>query len=579
MSNNTSPESSHTHIQTSTKKGVQLLITQCIELGLKHVVISPGSRNAPLIIAFNQHPQIRTIVIPDERSAAFYALGMAQQLNEPVGILCTSGSAPLNYYPAIAEAYYQQIPMIVFTADRPQAWVDQGDGQTIVQHEVFRNHIRYSVTIPETDADKDFAWFLSREISAAFHHANGNVKGPVHINLPFSEPLYGQASLEVRPSDFRTIEVLAPETKLNPQSRAQLQSVWNNSPKKMILCGQLTPDPELRKVLQKLAQDPSVTVLVENISNLVDENFIHCIDRVLNSISEAEKADFAPDLLITIGGAVVSKRIKSYIRQFQPHAHWKVGYDFLFMDTYKSMTQSIPMDETAFFSEVLSFEKGSADYGTSWKQKDREIARKAVAFFQNNETYGDIAVFDTLMKAIPQSSELHMANSSVIRYCLLFDPSETVVYRCNRGTSGIDGSSSTACGSALVSPGRTHTLITGDMSFFYDSNAFWNHVLPSNLRIFMINNAGGGIFKIIPGPKSTNELGSFFVFDHEFSAEHICKAFNIGYRKAGSMNEIHAQLEDFYSESEDGRPQLMEIFTPSGQNDLQLENYFEKVRL
>ncbi len=555
------------------------MIMQCIELGLKHVVISPGSRNAPLIIAFNQHPEIETIVIPDERSAAFFALGMAQQLNAPVGILCTSGSAPLNYYPAIAEAYYQQVPMIVFTADRPQAWVDQGDGQTIVQHEVFRNHIRYSVTIPESDSDKDFAWLLSREVSAAFHHAQGNVKGPVHINLPFSEPLYGQVELEVAASDFRSIEVLEPDTRLSSVQKSQLKEIWNGSSKKMVICGQLEPDAELCEALEKLAQDPSVVVLVENISNLVSEKFIHCIDRTLNSIPEGEKADFAPDLLITIGGAVVSKRIKSYIRQFQPQYHLKVGFDFLFMDTYQSMTQSIPMQEAAFFSEILAFEPtSSSTYGMQWKQKDLLITEKVEHFFNTNEAYGDIAVFNVLLKNIPASSELHMANSSVIRYCQLFDPVQSVRYRSNRGTSGIDGSTSTACGAALITPDRTHTLITGDMSFFYDSNALWNHVLTPNLRIFMINNGGGGIFKIIPGPKSTAELDDFFVFNHAFSAEHICKAFNIGYRKAGSIAEIEAQVQGFYEDGS-GRPQLMEIFTPSGLNDAQLEGYFEKVRI
>lgn len=566
-------------IKTSAKKGVQLLITQCIELGLTHVVISPGSRNAPLIIAFNQHPGIETIVIPDERSAAFYALGMAQQLGAPVGILCTSGSAPLNYYPAIAEAYYQQVPMIVFTADRPQAWVDQGDGQTIVQHEVFRNHIRYSVTIPESDSDKDFAWLLSREVSAAFHHAKGNVKGPVHINLPFSEPLYGQVDMEVKSTDIRSIDVIEPETALSAVQQAQLKEIWDRSPRKMVICGQLEPDDALCATLEALAEDPSVVILVENISNLVSDKFIHCIDRTLNSIPEDEKAAYAPDLLITIGGAVVSKRIKSYIRQFQPDFHWKVGFDFLFMDTYKSMTQSIPMHEAAFFKTVLNFGADqSSAYGKSWKEKDVQIMQLADTFFESNETYGDIAVFDTLLKHIPQASELHMANSSVIRYCQLFDPVKGNRYRSNRGTSGIDGSTSTACGAALITRDRWHTLISGDMSFFYDSNALWNHVLTPNLRIIMINNSGGGIFKIIPGPKSTAELGSFFVFDHEFSAEHICKAFNIGYRKASSIAEVTHQLETFYDQN-DERPQLLEIFTPSGLNDAQLENYFEKVKL
>jgi 2-succinyl-5-enolpyruvyl-6-hydroxy-3-cyclohexene-1-carboxylate synthase len=567
-------------IISSAKKGVQILLSQCIELGLKHVVISPGSRNAPLIIAFNQHPDIQTYVIPDERSAAFYALGMAQQLNQPVAVLCTSGSAPLNYYPAIAEAYYQQIPLIVFTADRPQAWVDQGDGQTIVQDEVFKSHIRYSVTIPENEGSKDLNWFLSRELSAAFHAATGKVKGPVHINLPFSEPLYNQSELAISNSDFKNIFALEPDTKLTHRQREKIKEIWSKSSKKMIVCGQMSPNSNLERLLSDLAKDPSVAILVENTSNLVNSDFNHCIDRSLNSISESEKADFAPDLLITIGGAVVSKRIKTFLRTFQPKAHFKIGYEFLFMDTYQSLTHTIPMDEDRFFKEILDFEiAGNSRYGLMWKQKDYLIQDKSQAFFAENSVFSDISVFNTVLDFIPESSELHMANSSVIRYCQLFDPVKSIHYRCNRGTSGIDGSTSTACGAAIVKPETWHTLITGDMSFFYDSNALWNHLLTPNLRIFMINNAGGGIFKIIPGPKSTAELDDFFVFNHQFSAENICKAFQVEYTSVKSIEEIENQMTDFYAYAEDGRPKLMEIFTSSAINDQELDAFFEKVRL
>lgn len=567
-------------IQSSAKKGVQLLVAQCFEMGLRHVVVSPGSRNAPLIIALNQHPEIETIVIPDERAAAFYALGMAQQLKAPVGILCTSGSAPLNYYPAIAEAYYQQVPVIVFTADRPQAWVDQGDGQTIVQHEVFKNHIRYSVTIPETENDPTFKWFLSREVSAAFHHANGNLKGPVHINLPFSEPLYGQETSEITAKDYKIIEVLETDMQLTASQYQSLKETWKQAERKMIICGQLAPDASLLTTLKSLSEDPSVAILVENISNLVDYGFVHCIDRTLNAITEEELISYAPDLLITIGGAVVSKKIKAFIRKHKPIHHWKVGFDFLFMDTYQSMTQSIRMKPNTFINELLKFNiLPTSNFGAKWKQKDFMVQEKAALFFENETVYGDLAVFNTLLDFVPESSHLHMANSSVIRYCQLFDPIKTVSYWCNRGTSGIDGSTSTACGAALITKDTWHTLITGDMSFFYDSNALWSKVLTPNIRIFMINNAGGGIFKIIPGPKSTDELEDFFVYNHDFSAEYICKTFNLGYHSANSIDEIENQMENFFTYNENGRPQLMEIFTSPTTNHTQLEDYFDKIKL
>lgn len=566
-------------IPSSNKKGVQILVAQCVAFGLKHVVVSPGSRNAPLIIAFNQHPEIETVVIPDERSAAFYALGMAQQLKQPVGVLCTSGSAPLNYYPAVAEAYYQQVPLVVLSADRPQAWVNQGDGQTIVQHNVFSGHIRYSVTLPEENT-ADFDWMISREISTAFHHAMGNVKGPIHINLPFSEPLYGHENVDFEKLDYKTIRVAEGRVQLNNRQRSEIQQIWEKSPKKLIICGQLQPDDVLLESLKKFANDPSVLVLVENTSNLVDSRFVHCIDRLLNSIAENQKSEFAPDLLITIGGAVVSKRIKSFLRQFKPKHHWKIGYDFLFMDTYQALTLSIPMHEADFFNTVSEFNPmEGASYWTKWKQLDYLIQDKSVQFFETNHDFGDTAVFQTLLDFIPESSHLHMANSSVIRYCQLFDPIKSISYWCNRGTSGIDGSTSTAAGAARITKETWHTIITGDMSFFYDSNALWNNVLPPNFRIFLINNGGGGIFKIIPGPKSTAELDDFFVFNNQFNAQNLCKTFGLTYFKADSISSIESQMNEFYAYEENGQPKLMEIFTPSDQNDVQLENYFNAVRV
>ena len=564
---------------SSAKKEVQITVAQCVAMGMKHVVVSPGSRNAPMIIALNQHPEIETIVIPDERSAAFYALGMAQQLNAPVGVLCTSGSAALNYYPAIAEAFYQQVPLIVFTADRPKSWVNQGDGQTIDQDNVFKNHIRYSITIPESTAE-NFEWVLSRELSTAFHHANANVKGPVHINLPFSEPLYQQAEATVTEADFKIIEVLEPTNSLSNSQKQQLEKIWSQSDKKMIICGQLNPDVALLTELKALAADPSVAILVENTSNLVDYGFIHCIDRTLNSIQEEEIAAFAPDLLITIGGAVVSKRIKTFLRNANIAHHWKIGFDFLFMDTYQSMTQSIPVKPSEFIHQVTHFKRESdSTFGSRWKQKDFLIQEKANHFFEQNPAYGDLNVFHTLLDYIPETSHLHMANSSVVRYCQLFDPVRSIQYWCNRGTSGIDGSTSTAAGAALIKHETWHTLITGDVSFFYDSNALWNKVLPPNLRIFMINNAGGGIFKIIPGPSSTEELEDFFVFNHDFSAEHICKGFKVDYFRADTIESIENQMEDFYTFEEHGRAKLMEIYTPSDLNHEQLDAFFEEIRL
>jgi 2-succinyl-5-enolpyruvyl-6-hydroxy-3-cyclohexene-1-carboxylate synthase len=573
--------------KTSSKKNVQLLVNKCVKFNINYVVISPGSRNAPLIIAFNQHPEIKCVVIPDERSAAFIALGMAQQLNQAVAIVCTSGSALLNYYPAIAEAYYQRIPLVVISADRPQSWINQGDGQTIVQQNVFRNHINYFVQIDDVDGTNEQNWHINRELSTAFQHALGLSKGPIHINLSLAEPLY--ETIEIPEEDqlksnnnnkFSSFNLEFPRPQLTYKQKEQLSNSWKKSSKKLILCGQMNKNVQLNNLLNVLSDDTSVLILVENTSNLKGKNFIHCIDRLLNSISDEELNDFIPEILITLGGAIVSKRIKNLLRNHPPLEHWKIGYDFPFSDTFQCLTHSFLIDEIDFIDELTNYKSiSNSSFASKWKMKDYLIQKKQSEYFNSNKEISDITTFNLILDCIPENTQLHMANSSVVRYCQLFDPISTFTYWSNRGTSGIDGCSSTAKGSAYISKNDLHVLISGDMSFFYDSNAFWNHLKTPNLKIFLINNGGGGIFKIIPGPDKTEELNEFFVFDNDFSAEHICKTFNINYFKASNLVEIEHQMSQFIELNENDSCSLMEIFTQTVKNEQELKKYFEAVKI
>lgn len=564
-------------MRTTNKSGITAFVNECIKHGMRHIVCSPGSRNAPLVIAFDEHPEIETFVIHDERCAAFYAMGMAQQLNAPVGVTCTSGSAMLNYYPAVAEAHYQSIPLVVISADRPEEWIDQGDGQTIVQKGVYTNHIRFESTIQE-NINADFTLVDLKEIvSSAFQECNGNWKGPIHFNVPINEPLY--ETIEIEDSQFDPYKI---ETELNRLSQTDLnfiQNNWAKYDKKLILCGQLSKDQNLLIKLAELANNTSVAVLVENTSNLTHTSFIHCIDRTLECISEEEIENFKPDLLITIGGAVVSKRIKQFLRKSDIQQNWKIGYEFPEMDTYQSLTKTFEVAPAHFIQNILSIQNGiqTSMFGANWKQKDFIAQSKLDGFFENIP-YSDLSVFETILDYIPEDSFLHMGNSSVVRYCQLFDPIRSIRYFSNRGTSGIDGCTSTACGVALMSPSKCNILITGDVSFFYDSNALWSNYLPSNLRIILINNSGGGIFKIIPGPTSTQQSEKFFEAKHEFKAEYICKTFGVHYSSASSIQEIENEMANFYSESEDDKPKLIEIFTPSELNHIILKDFFNTIQ-
>ncbi len=562
---------------TSSKINVQLIVQQCFEQGMKHVVCSPGSRNAPLVIAFDEHPEIQCTVIHDERSAAFFALGMAQQLDQPIGIVCTSGSAALNYYPAIAEAFYQCVPLVVLTADRPTEWINQGDGQTIVQSNVFGKHVRYSANFSEHAQTTTEQWYIQREISTAFAEGATHWKGPIHFNIAFNEPLYKTEAFKKHPSKKITL-VHSRFQFSNPQQQATINAL--GLPKKMVICGQLNEDPALLEQLKIFATDSSVVVLVENTSNLVDPKFVHCIDRTLNSIDELLEADYAPDLLITIGGAVVSKKIKAFIRKHKPKEHWKIGFEFPYMDTYQALTHSFQAEPFHFFNALndLNYTKNISNYGSKWKQLDYLIQDKMPAFFEKC-AFADISTFETVLDYLPENCQLHLANSSVVRYAQLFDPIKSITYWSNRGTSGIDGSSSTAVGAAHANPKKLHVLITGDVSFFYDSNAFWNQYITQNLRIILINNAGGGIFKIIAGPDTSKQSNEYFVAQHHHTAEGICQAFNIHYSSVDSLEVLADKMLDFYTYSTDNRPKLLEIFTPSELNPKALQDFFHQLKI
>ncbi len=535
---------------------------------MTHVVCSPGSRNASIVIALDEHPAIETIVVHDERSAAFYALGMTLQLKTPVGVVCTSGSAMLNYYPAVAEAFYQSVPIVVMSADRPSEWINHGDGQTIVQEGVYTNHIRYETTISKEMMKHE----IDTEVDYAFNCGLKEWRGPIHFNLPLEEPLYGKREIEweKEPTITHSIE----NRKRSEDEADELREIWENSPRKLILIGQLDKDLALKHALVDLCEDSSIAVLVENTSNLTHQRWVQCIDRTLGGISDDEIGKYQPDLLITLGGAIVSKRIKQFLRNSPIKAHWKIGYDFPEMDTYRKLTHSFECLPSRFVHELLGLDlpRNASNFGSIWKQRDLLNQGKLPAFFETIP-FSDMAVFETLLDYIPENAFVHMANSSVVRYCQLYDPVPSMRYFSNRGTSGIDGSSSTACGVALASPNVCNVLLTGDVSFFYDSNALWNNQLPSNLRIFLINNEGGGIFRIIPGPRESEQLERYFEAHHTSKAEFICKAHDVHYLSASSIGEIELQMEDFFLESD--RPKLMEIFTPRELNGEVLGHYFD----
>jgi 2-succinyl-5-enolpyruvyl-6-hydroxy-3-cyclohexene-1-carboxylate synthase len=553
------------------RMGLEYLAELMFQRGIRYLVISPGSRNAPIIDAFCKRRGFECLAIVDERSAAFFALGMAQQLQQPVAIACTSGTAPLNFAPAIAEAYYQRIPLLVLTADRPVEFIDQGDGQTIRQQNVFSNFIRKSIQFPQTIKTSDDLWYANRLASEALNACTFQVSGPVHVNLPFSEPLYG-VNIPEAPAP-KDIKVLQTEPVLSAEAKKELEAEWQASEKKLVIAGQLSPNSELEAVLKNLAKNPSVVILTEATSNLNGPEFIAWIDRCLGAIP-ADDSSYAPDLLITFGGAVVSKRIKSWLRKAAVKTHWHIDPADLNMDTYQHLTRSIPMGPAGFFRQFLPMAgAGQGDYAEKWHSLSAH-ARQAHKKFLAKSPYSDLRIFEKIIENIPEGYDIQLANSTPVRYAQLFEYPHAYRFDSNRGVSGIDGSISSAAGAAFISQKPT-LMITGDLGFFYDSNAMWNKHFPKSLKIIMINNGGGGIFRYIDGPDQTGMLEEFFEAKHDTSAENIVRAFGLDYFEASDAESLDKALKNFFRESE--KPAVLEIKSPAVESAATLRAYFRNL--
>ncbi|SMC61275.1 2-succinyl-5-enolpyruvyl-6-hydroxy-3-cyclohexene-1-carboxylic-acid synthase [Moheibacter sediminis] len=553
----------------SKKLNVQLLAETLLAFGIEHIVLSPGSRNGALSTHFTHHPHFKTYSIVDERSAGFVALGMAQQIRKPVVLCCTSGSAAANYYPAVTEAFYQNIPLIVLTADRPEHLVDNFDGQTIRQKNLFELHSYHNTQLSEDESTEiltDNLGLIKKTIKSCMHDF-----GPVHINMPFSEPLYEfQNTIDIQFDKFEIPEKQNIEFDFN-----EFSTIWNSVEKKLILVGMQFPDDKLNRLLSELADDDSVVVLTETTSNLYSQRFFNKIDQVIFPLNETDLEKLRPDLLITIGQNVISKKIKSFIRTHKPQFHWHLD-EFWQPDTYQCLTNEIKINPVKFIEEFnLKVQKKESNYYKIWNEIRNSHQTKHDEFLQKT-AFSDLTVFEELIKTYPENWQIHYGNSSGIRYAQLFDHNSSNEIFCNRGTSGIDGSTSTSIGAAIASQKPT-VMVTGDISFFYDSNALWNNYIPKNFRIIIINNGGGNIFKIIPGPENSGVVESVFETRHHLTAENLAKMFGFEYENVNNLEDLKLSLEEFYLQSE--KPKILEINTSIIENAQIQRDYFNFLKL
>ena len=553
------------------RQGIKNIPEICAQLGVRHVIIAPGSRNAPLIFAFTAQPAMECLSITDERSAAYFALGIAQQSGEAVALVCTSGTAVLNFAPAIAEAYYQNLPLLVFTADRPAEMIDQADGQTLRQTNIFANYIKASFDLPvETivDADLDFS---DRQVSQAIEIAVSYPQGPVQLNVPMREPIY--TALPETHSNPKIIRTLSSNIELSDNSLKTLQDSWLQHKRKLVVFGVFPKDEALNQLANRLANEPDVVVIVENLSNISGDNIITQPESFFSSLPAEKKAEFKPDLLITVGHSVICKQLKLFLREHRPVAQWQIESSMPYVDTYKSLTTVIPGLAVDVLGK-MPLGKSQSDFGKLFHVQMDVIAARHNAFVGKPEL-SDMSITRQLLTQIPSGTVLHLANSTSVRWTQLFPARTDLTYICNRGTSGIDGSLSSAAGYAYASKQPT-VFLTGDLSFIYDSNGLWNNYIGGNLKIIVMNNNGGNIFRFIGDKELMAKSLDFFTTPHNVKIKALVEAYGLNYMScetAGNLDDsIHKLLDA-------DKATVLEIFTDADLNTDNYKEYFKNIKV
>ena len=552
-------------MKISSKKVVSYILGALKSAGITDVVLTPGSRNAPFSISIANTSFFETYSIVDERSAAFFAMGLSQQSKKPTVLICTSGTALLNYAPAIAEAYYQRIPLLVISADRPEEWIDRGEGQSIRQNNVFHNYSDYSACL---FADEKEASFQNKEIiHKTFQYLLSN-NGPVHLNVPFQEPLYELIECDELPSfQFETeensIDVL--------KEVAQCLDIIEQSERIMVLVGQHVYE-DFSKELEQFNELQQVVVFTETHANVNVENAFPCIDRMIMGLADEAQQALAPDVLITVGTNIISRKIKAILRKAKPK-HIQIGRNEKPMDTFDCLKLQCNVTPHDFFNALKGIESKSVWKNNLLSIQENQI--KQVEAWLPNSAFSDLTVFSSLLKYIPNGMDIQMGNSSVVRYIQLFNQNKNITYFGNRGVAGIDGSTSTAIGAAWKTKKPT-LLISGDLSFHYDSNAFWNNYLSNDLKVIVINNGGGGIFRIIDGSKDTEHLQQYFETSHSSkSIKGIADLYNLNYFSATNHEELNEALPLFFNQN---KVSVLEIFTPKEDNPKALEAFFQHTK-
>ncbi|MDR2389367.1 MAG: 2-succinyl-5-enolpyruvyl-6-hydroxy-3-cyclohexene-1-carboxylic-acid synthase [Tannerellaceae bacterium] len=552
----------------SSKQQILQLLVLLKAHGVRQVVLSPGARNAPVVQSLAGDPFFVCHSVVDERSAGFYALGIAQYTGQTVAVCCTSGTAVLNYAPSLAEAFYQQLPLVYITADRPPARIDQMEGQTLPQPGIFGPLAKKSVQLPEITSDRD-EWYCNRLLNEALLAATHPQGAPVHINLPLSEPLFEYTANPLPPA--RTIHRHEPLW----ASFHPLGERFRRFRRPLLLVGQQT-DATLLAPLDCLEQTHRCLILAEHPANLPPRRFPGNFDALLRSLPEETLPLYAPDLVITLGGHLLSRHIRHFLRTHPPREHWHVSADGKITDTYQCLTDTV-VGKASHFAAYLAGQDPPGECADARREYLLRWQSASLGIPEPEAEYSDLAACGALLRAMDDHACLQLSNSSSVRLAQLFRPAANHLrIHANRGTSGIDGCLSTAVGQACVNPGLTF-LVIGDLAFFYDMNILWNRRLPPRLRILLNNNGGGGIFPTLPGFVPTPEARQHILVRHSQSARSWAESQGLAYLGVSNQQELQDAIPPFVS-PEGNQPMLMEVFTSQEKNTEVLLRYYASLR-
>lgn len=592
-------------------ENVNILTSFLKRRGVRRVVVCPGSRNAPIVHNLNELEDVTCYPVTDERSAGFFALGLAlgapYPCPSPIAVVVTSGSALLNLYPAVAEAFYQKLPVIFISADRPEAWIGQQDGQTLPQSGVFGTMVHKSVNlpvIPAFPAEDETAkqqhdeqiWYCERQLNEAIIDCIHRKTGPIHINIQIAEPLYEfteKTLPETHYVDYIKTALYGGEFHYGDlldflQSKKPMIVIGQDYPSTMLygikgisswavtLCeptalGEACPDPANRKVSYELTMP--------------------YFEQVLSVIGDDE--DYMPDFILYVGGHIVSKRLKQYLRKAAKNAKvWRASKDGELIDTFMHTDRIFQCDPDQLAHAMTDFEQNYRDEVHEFIERWENALLAA-----KHQTFDYEPAFSSLATVKYFETEFHANSLGDTRCCRVFYGNSMAIrlgclfarqfIHCNRGVNGIEGTLSTAAGLSCYLSEYRHPdakkqqkvfCILGDLSFFYDQNALWNQNINGSLRMIVLNNGGGAIFGKFKGLKESKARERLVMAEHKTSAVNACQANDIVYLGADSMKTMKYGIDQLIH-SESDRPMLLEVFTDAETDNRVIEDFYESLKL